>query len=89
MKTLLYNNSPIGYISDKPPIQLAVETTVDMDDLRLYPQSIEIDIRNELAIELAKKMLEEDLIIVEVDQSTADPLRPLVTARAKVKIIQE
>lgn len=71
------------------PVTLAVEVKVDENDLRRFPASTDINIRNELAIKLAKKLIEEDLITIEVDQSMADPLCQYGTARAKIKIIQE
>lgn len=81
---------PVFLVKHKPPLALAVETTVSGNDIRSQPNATDEYIRRELAYELAKKMLEEDLIIFEVDHSAANPIDgDIVRARAKVKIIQE
>lgn len=81
--------TPNFYVTHNPPITLSAEVKIDENDLRKFPAQTEIDIRNALAIKLAEKLIEEDLITIEVDQSIADPLCQYATARAKIKIIQE
>jgi len=76
-------------VSFKAPIILKAETTVSSNDIRSQPNATDEYIRRELAYELAKKMLEEDLIIFEVDHSSANPIDGVVHVRAEVKIIQE
>lgn len=72
------------------PVMLRVMTTVSGNDVRNQPNATDRYIREELAIKLAKKMLEEDLIRFEVDQSRAGPLDDdIVQACAKVSILQE
>lgn len=73
----------------KKLVTLAAETTVSSNDLRTMPGATDEYIRRELAMVLAAKMIEEDLITIEVDHSLADPLDGDIKARAKVKIIQE
>lgn len=81
---------PVFLAKHKPPLALAVETTISGNDIRLQPNATDEYIRQELAYELAKKMLEEDLIVFEVDHSVANPIDgDNVHVRAKVKIIQE
>lgn len=81
---------PVFLVKHKPPLTLATEITVNDNDIRSQPNTIDAYIRQKLAYELAKKMLEEDLIIFEVDRSAANPIDgDIMRARAKVKIIQE
>lgn len=72
------------------PVMLRVMTTVSGDDVRDQPNATDRYIREELAIKLAQKMLEEDLIQFEVDQSCAGPLDGnIVRVCAKASILQE
>lgn len=86
----LWNNIQIEmpklYVTKFPPVELEVEKTFDK---RMFADAdmneVERLIRRELAIQLAEKMLEEDLITTYTDHSLD---KDVVRIRAEVKIVQ-
>ena len=67
-------------------VTLTAEHVVDSVLVRENPENMENYIRGELALELAKQLIEEDLIQI---QSSEDIVTMNTTFRAKVKVVQE
>ena len=71
----------------KEPTTLSVEHTVSWSLLHDDdPAAVEEYIRNELARKIAKKLIEEDLLLI---QTSDDPATMDRTVRATVKLLQE
>lgn len=86
----LWNNIQVEipklYVTKFPPVELEVEKAFDR---RMFGSAdmneVERVMRRELAIQLAEKMIEEDLLITEVDHSID---KDVIGIRAKVKLVQ-
>lgn len=86
----LWNNIQIEipklYVTKFPPVELEVEKAFDK---RMFAgadmNEVERVMRHDLALKLAEKMLEEDLVITETDYSLDNDV---LRIRAKVKLVQ-
>lgn len=86
MPILSYDYTPTITILHSEPIKLQAEYVIDSELIKENPVDTDILIKNELARELAKKMIEEDLIKIQYND---DPSSMTHTFRATVKIVQE
>ena len=68
------------------PVEIVVENTIKRAFVNQNPAAAENTIRWELARELANKLIEEDLVVV---QTNDDIEKEDITIRAKIKILQE
>lgn len=66
--------------------ELAAEEMVSTDDIKDDPSGMEEYIRDKLALKLAQKLIEEDLVVM---QSNEDIIPDATIIRAKIKIMQE
>ena len=66
--------------------ELAAEEMVSTADIKDDPSGMEKYIRDKLALKLAQKLIEEDLVVM---QSYEEPTTDATIIRAKIKIMQE
>ena len=66
--------------------ELAAEEMVSTDDIKDDPSGMEEYIRNKLALRLAQKLIEEDLVVMQTNEEVNTNTTII---RAKIKIIQE
>ncbi len=66
--------------------ELAAEEIVSTADIKDDPSGMEEYIRSKLAVKLAQKLIEEDLVVI---QSNEEATTDTTIIRAKIKIMQE
>jgi len=77
--------SPLSFSWPKTT-ELVAEEMVSTADIKDDPSGMEEYIRNKLAMRLAQKLIEEDLVVM---QSNEEATTDTTIIRAKIKIMQE
>lgn len=81
------SNSVIGTSSTKPNyVEIVANETIDRDLIDVDPASADLLVKQSLAKQLADKLIEEDLIVI---QANDDQVKGNTVFRAKLKCIQE